>query len=121
MQEVWVDVMRVVLDLGVPDLYRGLRAAPTLPWGAWTNSGSSIGTTISAFAALLQAQTFEEGLLAVVNRGNDADTVGAVAGGMLGARFGYHAIPKRWLNRLQAHSELRAMAIELWLTRRSRG
>lgn len=119
--EVWADVMKVVLDLGVPDLYKGLREAPSLPWGAWSNSGSSIGTTVSAFAALLQATSFEEGLIAVVNRGNDADTVGAVAGGLLGARFGYRRIPKRWLKALHGHDALRSMAIELWLTKRSRG
>ena len=118
MHEVWVDVMRVVLDLGVPELYQGLLTAADLPWGAWTNSGSSVGTTVSAFAALLQAKTFEEGMLAVVNRGGDADTVGAVAGGMLGARFGYSSIPKRWKQQLVGHDELRSMAIELWLKRR---
>lgn len=118
MHEVWVDVMRVVLDLGVPELYQGLLTAADLPWGAWTNSGSSIGTTVSAFACLLQAKNFEDGLLAVVNRGGDADTVGAVAGGLLGARFGYSSIPKRWKNSLVGHDALRAMAIELWLKRR---
>lgn len=120
MHEVWVDVMKVVLDLGVPELYQELLTAATLPWGAWTNSGSSIGTTVSAFACLLQAKSFEEGLVALVNRGNDADTAGAVAGGLLGARFGYSAIPKRWLERLIGHDELRQMAIELWLKRRQR-
>lgn len=119
--EVWADVMRVVLDLGVPELYEGLREAPSLPWGAWTNSGSSVGTTVSAFACLLQATSFEQGLVALVNRGNDADTAGAVAGGMLGARFGYSTIPQRWLKALVGHDELRAMAIELWLKRRPRG
>lgn len=118
MREVWVEIMEALLELGSVELYQGLRSAATLPWAAWTNGGSSIETTVSAFAALLQARSFKEGLLAAVNRGNDADTVGAVAGGLLGARFGYAAIPKAWLRQLHGHQELRAMAIDLWLMRR---
>lgn len=117
MHEAWADILKTVLDLNT-DLYTGLRTSATLPWGGWTNGGSAIETTVCAFAALLQASSFEEGLIKVVNRGGDADTVGAVAGGLLGARFGYSQIPKRWLERLEGHDQLRSMAIELWMKRR---
>lgn len=48
----------------------------------------------------LNHSSFEEGLTQVVNRGGDADTNGTVAGALLGARFGYNAIPSRWLSAL---------------------
>ena len=51
---------------------------------------------------------FEEGLVKVVNRGGDADTNAAVAGALLGARFGYSAIPKRWLDCLDPQIKSRA-------------
>ncbi len=51
---------------------------------------------------------FEEGLIQVVNRGGDADTNGTVAGALLGACFGYDAIPERWINSLDPSVRERA-------------
>lgn len=61
-------------------------------------TGYVIGTLGIAVWALIQPLTFEQALTAVVNRGGDADTTGAVAGGLLGVRDGIGAIPERWLN-----------------------
>jgi hypothetical protein len=49
-----------------------------------------------AFWELFHAPSFEAGLIDVVNRGGDADTNGAIAGALLGARFGVMGIPSRW-------------------------
>jgi ADP-ribosylglycohydrolase len=49
-------------------------------------------------------------LIAVVNRGGDADTTGAVAGGLLGARDGLSAIPSRWLGALTTRARLGQLA-----------
>jgi ADP-ribosyl-[dinitrogen reductase] hydrolase len=97
-----------------------LQNASSLPWEKWSNSGYTVGTLNSAFASMLQANSFEEGLTAIVNRGNDADTVGAVAGALLGSRFGYKAIPDRWKLKLQKHDELLGMAHDLLGVRRER-
>lgn len=43
---------------------------------------------------------FESCLIEVVNRGDDADTTGALAGMLAGAKYGLEAIPERWLQRL---------------------
>ncbi|MFT4174323.1 MAG: ADP-ribosyl-[dinitrogen reductase] hydrolase [Rhodocyclaceae bacterium] len=43
---------------------------------------------------------FEQCLVAVVNRGGDADTTGALAGMLAGARCGVAALPRAWLRRL---------------------
>ena len=43
-----------------------------------------------------RAPDFEEAMVAVVSAGGDTDTNGAVAGAVLGARFGCRAIPPRW-------------------------
>ena len=82
-------------------MHKSLFLSAKLPWEQWTNSGYTIGTLESAFAALHQASSFEEGLIKIVNRGNDADSVGAVAGALLGAKFGFSAIPKRWFDKLE--------------------
>lgn len=59
---------------------------------------SGIGYTLKALGAalwcLFHAHDFEEGLLVVVNEAGDADTNVAVACAVLGAKFGYDAIPQ---------------------------
>ena len=60
----------------------------------------SIGYTLKCLSAALwayhHAKSFEEGLLAVVRAGGDADTNAAVACAILGAKYGYHAIPDEY-------------------------
>lgn len=43
---------------------------------------------------------FEDAVVAAVNRGEDADTTGALVGMLAGARCGAGALPRRWLARL---------------------
>lgn len=47
--------------------------------------------------------SFEECLVAIVNRGEDADTNAALAGMLAGARDGLQAVPQRWLAKLDAN------------------
>jgi ADP-ribosyl-[dinitrogen reductase] hydrolase len=49
---------------------------------------------------LFATRGFEECVVAVVNRGGDADTTGAIAGALAGAFHGTGAIPGRWIRRL---------------------
>ena len=51
-----------------------------------------------AFGSLmLKHDTFKSGVLLASNFGRDADTIGAVVGCILGARYGAKAIPPYWL------------------------
>jgi ADP-ribosyl-[dinitrogen reductase] hydrolase len=67
-----------------------------------------------AWQGVLQTNSFEDALVYVVNKGNDADTNGAVAGMLAGRLYGYSNIPKRWLDKLVKHDELLAMAEALY-------
>lgn len=64
----------------------------------------SIGYTLRTLAAALwcywHANSFEEGLLAVVNEGGDADTNAAISCAILGAKYGYDAIPRYYIENL---------------------
>lgn len=62
--------------------------------------GYTILTTRAAFSALRQFDSFEEGVVAVVNKGGDADTNACVAGALLGAKYGFEDLPKRWVDGL---------------------
>lgn len=44
--------------------------------------------------------SFEEAIIGAVNHGGDADTIAAITGSLAGAKFGYNAIPERWINQL---------------------
>ncbi|KAJ7261150.1 ADP-ribosylation/Crystallin J1 [Mycena rebaudengoi] len=54
---------------------------------ALPSSGYVLHTLVAALYALLATDTFEEGALVVVNMGDDADTVGAVYGGLAGCWY----------------------------------
>lgn len=71
-----------------------------------TNMGFVLLGLKVAFSELTFAKSFESALIEVINRGGDADTNGAIAGALLGARFGKSQIPARWLDRLQVKTEL---------------
>ena len=45
---------------------------------------------------MITTESFEEGLLKAVNLGDDADTVGAIAGGLAALYYGYNNIPVAW-------------------------
>jgi len=65
-------------------------------------SGYVVDSFNTALWALRRGRTFEDTLIAVVNLGGDADTIGAIAGGIAGAAYGYSAIPDRWIQALNA-------------------
>lgn len=60
-------------------------------------SGFVVDTMQAVFQAFFATDTFEDCLIDVVNRGGDADTTGAIAGMLAGARYGTESIPNRWL------------------------
>lgn len=53
-----------------------------------------------AFAILrLFSNDFRVGMIAAGNFGRDADTIGAICGAVLGAKFGLSGIPERWVQK----------------------
>lgn len=49
-----------------------------------------------ALYSIRSTSTFEDAIVTAVNMGGDADTIGAIAGGLAGALYGYEEIPDRW-------------------------
>jgi ADP-ribosyl-[dinitrogen reductase] hydrolase len=71
------------------------------------NAGGYVLDTLqAAFWAVTRHNTLEDAVIAAVNLGQDADTTGAVAGALAGAKWGASAIPQRWLDVLLARDEL---------------
>lgn len=70
-------------------------------------TGYTLKTLSAALWALWHPTNFVDGLVAVVNEGGDADTNGAPAGAVLGARFGYSAIPAEYTEGLNRYKDLK--------------
>jgi len=68
----------------------------------------------AALWALRSTHSFEDGVLAATNLGNDADTTAAVYGQLAGAVYGIDAIPERWRERLVMHEHILAFADALF-------
>jgi ADP-ribosyl-[dinitrogen reductase] hydrolase len=90
-----------------------LRAIPSLRPEELRTTGFVIDTLQAALWTALYVESFEEGLVLVVNRGGDADTAGAVSGALLGARFGASGIPGRWLEVLEHRERIDRLATRL--------
>ncbi len=79
------------------------------------SSGYVVDTLRTVFDAFFSTDSFEDCVVKTVNRGGDADTTGSIAGAIAGARYGLAAIPRRWVNALDAglREELSALAEDL--------
>lgn len=78
-------------------------AGAAMPWQAGGYVLTALGVAVWA---VLQRRSAEDVLVEVVNMGGDADTNGAIAGGLLGASDGASALPARWVDRLVAADDL---------------
>lgn len=84
-----------------PKVRQTLYLCAERPVDSLRTSGYVIHSLGCAVWAIQQPPDFEEILVALVNRGGDADTVGAIAGGLLGIIVGVDGIPARWREPLQ--------------------
>lgn len=63
-------------------------------------TGYVVDTVQTVLFHFFDHDDFASMLIAVVNRGDDADTTGALAGMLAGARFGLRALPRHWLRKI---------------------
>lgn len=81
--------------------YRGIEDWEARGEDEIKSSGYVVSTLEASLWAFFTTGTFQDGALKVVNLGNDADTVGAVFGGIAGAYYGLEGIPVKWIEGLQ--------------------
>lgn len=112
----WCEAIRVAVLKGRIDVRPGLDLLPTErrdQWASWLDEAqvgpaarfTPNGYTVTALQAALSAITaapdddchhLQDALHAAVRIGHDTDTIAAIAGGLLGARWGASAVPWRW-------------------------
>ena len=71
--------------------------------GGWRNGVSMYNVTpfcIDTLCVVLYEfftkDSFEDGMISIINRGGDTDTLGAIYGNLAGCYYGIENIPKRW-------------------------
>jgi ADP-ribosyl-[dinitrogen reductase] hydrolase len=89
-----------------PEAHAYLTNYMDFTWDQLKTSGYVLDTIGSALWAFKHTDNFEDGLLNIVNRGDDSDTCGAVTGALLGAYYGYDAIPHRWKTVIEYHDTI---------------
>jgi ADP-ribosyl-[dinitrogen reductase] hydrolase len=63
-------------------------------------TGFVVDTLQTVCHHFFRGKSFEECLVGTVNQGGDADTTGAIVGGLAGAYYGPEGLPLRWLKKL---------------------
>lgn len=103
-------------------LLRGERLKPKDAQEFWEierdeiKSGGYVTDTLdAALWSVYRTDNFRDAVLTAVNLGDDADSVGAVAGQLAGAYYGAAAIPADWLEVLARRAELANLADSLYL------
>jgi ADP-ribosyl-[dinitrogen reductase] hydrolase len=111
LNEPHADPVAVGMAVATSDLMRESLGGVSEQQADTLNAGGYVLSTLqSAFWAVTTHDSFEEAVVAAVNLGQDADTTGAVAGALAGARWGASEIPDRWLDVLIARDELVTLA-----------
>ena len=78
------------------------------------STGFVVHTLEAAMWAVDTTSSFEAALLKAVNLGDDADSVGAVAGQLAGARYGLSSIPRNWLDVLVQREHIETLGHKLF-------
>ena len=120
-----LDSLVAALPAAVRQEFAPLLVASWHPDQAHPSNGSVWGCLAEAVWALRVTSTFEEAMVAAINRGGDTDTVACVTGALAGARYGVQRIPSRWATYVHGHvdtpsgprrytaAELQSLAVRL--------
>lgn len=125
----WSEAVRLAVTEGVLDLRSGLDLLPASgrdDWGrriddaetrepaSFRHNGFTVTALQAAWSSIHHTLPSDPGpdhmaaaLHAAIAIGHDTDTVAAIAGGLLGARYGVSGLPARWTRRVHGWPGLR--------------
>ena len=117
----WCSAIDVAVRTGALDVRAGLPLVHAQYWAPLLDeaervepahyaesNGWVVAALLGAWSAVSRASTYEDGVVAAVNGGGDTDTVAAIAGALLGARFGGSTVPIEWRRELHGWPGMRA-------------
>lgn len=68
---------------------------------------------MAIYVVLCYQEDFNEAVLFAVNQSGDSDSVGAIAGGLLGAYHGVEKLPEEMIGKIELHREIEELAQDL--------
>jgi len=77
-----------------------------LPRNEIDSGGYALNTLEASLWCLLNTDNYSDAVLTAVNLGDDADTTGAVTGGLAGIIYEFDSIPKNWVDKLVQKEEI---------------
>lgn len=128
----WSEVIRTAILTGDCQIRDGLHLLPEARRRLWLerieaaenfepvhfeNNGWVVSAFQAAWSAFFRAESLLDGLERAVRAGNDTDTVAAIAGGVLGAKFGASQSPSEWMDLLHGWPDLSALDLEVFVRR----
>jgi ADP-ribosyl-[dinitrogen reductase] hydrolase len=93
---VGVDAVVALMPAEVRAVLEPLLAPSWSPSAGGPSNGSAMGALAQAVWALRTNESFAGAVTAVIDLGDDTDSVAAVTGALAGARWGIQQIPSRW-------------------------
>ena len=96
-----------------PDVKAVVASAGNTPIAHLDPSGYVLGSLGIGVWALAQDGSMEDIMAKAFSLGGDADTYGAIMGGLLGASMGISAMPSRWIKKLEYANEFATMVPKL--------
>ncbi len=70
------------------------------------SSGYVVHSLEAALWCIFKEDNFDGTVLRAVNLGSDTDTTAAIAGGLAGLRYGFDAIPQKWIDQLARKDDI---------------
>ena len=77
------------------------------------STGYVIDTLEASLWCIFNTTSYKDAVLKAVNLGDDANTVGAITGGLAGIIYGYDTIPSEWLEVLAKKDDIIELADKL--------
>ncbi len=81
-----------------------------------SSSGYVLHTLEASIWCFLKSNSYKDTVLMAINLGRDADTVGAVSGGLAGIYYGYNNIPREWIEKIAKKDEIIELGEKLYKT-----
>jgi ADP-ribosylglycohydrolase len=82
--------------------------------GAFPARGTAEFSLVVALKVLTETRSFAAGIEYAIRVGGDTDTYGAIAGGLLGARYGFRSIPTAWKEGILGKQVMKDMARKIY-------
>lgn len=100
------DLRSILSKINVSEIYKRIPFLEKLSEDEIRSTGFVVDTLEAAIWCILKTGNYRDCIVKAIELGQDTDTTAAVAGGLAAIVYGYHSIPKDWLEKLQGRERI---------------